>query len=56
MHHKAGSGVTTDLLAHAINMAMWLIGQITQHFQTKTILERKRINCKIIETGAELVS
>jgi len=22
----------------------------------KTILERKRINCKIIETGAEIVS
>jgi len=24
--------------------------------KAKTILERKRINCKIIETGAEIVS
>jgi len=24
--------------------------------KSKTILERKKINCKIIETGAEIVS
>jgi hypothetical protein len=27
-----------------------------KQLKAKTILERKRINCKIIETGAEIVS
>ena len=27
-----------------------------KQLKTKTMLERKRINCKIIETGAEIVS
>jgi len=31
-------------------------GKEIEMAKSKTILERKRINCKIIETGAEIVS
>jgi len=34
--------------------ASWALDQFSVF--DKTILERKRINCKIIETGAEIVS
>jgi len=52
-YHEATGNVTPD---DAYNGRREEIVKKRKQVKGKTILERKRINCKIIETGAEIVS
>ena len=52
-YHEAIGNVTPDDVYYDRREK---IVEKRKQLKTKTILERKRINCKIIETGAKIVS